>query len=227
MNLFWGVIILMSTLACVFVARPLLQTTNGARQSMMGLLIIVTLPIVALLFYLQWGSSNNLSKFYFQQQQAKAADKMRASLGAPSQIIAALKQHLAQDPSSARGWFLLGRLYSSLNQLSDAQQAFASAYQLSPQDTDILFQYAQTLYLVHHNLDGQANQLLEKILQQDPHYVLAINLRAVAAFQAQQYQQAIVYWEQLLPEYPANSPDGQALLDMIGKAQTALAKQKS
>lgn len=226
MNLFWGVIILMSAFAGIFVARPLLQTTSGARQPVMGILIIVALPIVALLFYLQLGSSSNLSKFYLAQNQAKAAAKMRASLGSPEQILAALKQHLAQDPNSARGWFLLGRLYASLNQLNDAEQAFAHAYQLSPQDTDVMFQYAQTLYLLNHNLDGTANQLLTKILQQDPHYVLAINLRAVAAFQAEQYQQAIVYWEQLLPEYPANSADGQALLDMIGKAQTALAKQK-
>ena len=226
MNLFWGVIILMSILACVFVARPLLQTANGTRHPMTGILIIITLPIVALLFYLQFGSSNKLGKFYFQQQQAKAADQMRARLGTPTQILAALKQHLAQDPNSARGWFLLGRLYSSLNQHSDAEQAFAKAYQLSPSDNDVMFQYAQSMYLIHHTLDGRANQLLQKILQQDPHYVLAINLYAAAAFQAQQYQTAILYWEQLLPEYPPNSADGQALLEMIGKAQTALAKQK-
>lgn len=227
MNLFWSGIILMSIAACVFVARPLLQTTNNSRHPVTGILVIVVLPLAALWFYMQFGSSTNLSKFYSQQQQAKAADKMRASLGTPLQIIAALKQRLAQDPNSARGWFLLGKIYSSLNQLNDAQLAFARAYQLSPRDPDVMFQYAQTLYLAHHNLDGEANQLLQQILQQDPHYVLAINLYAVAAFQAQQYQKAIVYWEQLLPEYPPNSPDGQALLDMIGKAQTALAKQKN
>jgi cytochrome c-type biogenesis protein CcmH len=224
--LFWCAIGVMSLIAMAFIAMPLLRSEKTILNYPITMGAIVLLPIVAILFYWQVGSSSTLNQYFVLQKQAAAAQAMQRSLGTTQQIIAALKQHLVEDPKSARGWYLLGRVYVTQNQMDDAVAAFAKAYQLTPNDVDVMFQYAQALYLVQHSLQGMPNELLQKILQHDPQNDLAINLYAVAAYQAGDYQNAIYYWEKLLPKYAPTSTDGKALLDMIAKAQNALVKNK-
>jgi len=182
------------------------------------------LPCLAMFAYWQWGNSQGLTKAVILQQQAIAAEKLRAELSTPDQVIAKLKQHLVQNPTSAQGWYLLGRLYMSVQQFPAATAAFAQAQQLQPNNPTILFQYAQALYFKQNSLVGKPTDLLKRLLKLDPHNDLALNLLAVAAYQQHDYQTALNYWEQLLPKYAPDSSDGQALLKAIASAQAALTK---
>lgn len=233
MLLFWLIIFVMVMFALASILVPFCRTSLQPTNSMLSknlrfgtiVFLLLILPTLAIVFYFWWGSSSSLSALYTAQKQAIAAQKFRNAMGTPQQVIEVLKKHLDQDPYSAEGWYLLGRLYLSQQQFDKAVAAFASANDLQPNKPTILFQYAQALYFKQQSLKGKPTELLLEVLRLDPKNDLAINLLAVAAFQIGNFQQAIDYWERLLPKYAPQSPDGQALLQAIAKAQSALGKK--
>lgn len=184
----------------------------------LGLLFLI--PSIAILFYLNWGDSKQLAQLFITQKIAVNEQKMREQLGTPQQVIWQLKQHLMEDPTSAQGWYLLGRLYTSQQQYNEANLAYANALRLSPHDIDILMNYAQTLSLQNNNhINEQALKLIKEILVLQPNNDDARNLIAIYAYQHQDYQTAIKNWEIILPHLAPTSVDRQNLLEAIATAQ--------
>lgn len=233
MLLFWCVIALMILAALASVVIPLLRVPEIAvaryktliHRFWLPILLVIILPFFAIGYYLYQGSWQQWASYKQDQQLAAQAQKLRAQMGTPQHIIDELKQHLQQNPQSAQGWYLLGRLYVNQQQFNEANTAFATAYALQPKNPDIILQYVQTLYLTQHTFTGKSVELLQQLLQLQPDNDMAINLLGVAAFEQGRYQQAIAYWEQILPHYAPDSPDGKALLSAIAKAQMALTKK--
>lgn len=199
--------------------------TSVGRDWAAGIFLLFVFPVLALILYHYSGSSRQLEDYTKLQNQAQAVIRFKQQYNTPVQLIALLTEHLQQDPHSARGWYLLGKLYLNQQQFTEASDAFAKAYALEPNNPEVLFQYAQTLYLVQHSLRGKPNLLLQQLLKIRPQDPLAINLLAVGAFQDGRYQQAIDYWQQLLLHVPLESTDGQALVKAIATAQQAMQKQ--
>lgn len=228
MILFWILIFLLMVAALCFVLLPVLATGHSTigNKKISFFILAFGFPWLALISYFYLGDSNGLKQALLLDKQRIAVKQMQEKLKNPAQVISALVQHLQQDPSSTQGWFFLGKVYFSLQQYSEAASAFARAEQLSPDNPDVLFQYAQSLYFQQQDLTGKPRELLERLLRIDPHNNLAINLLAVYAYQRGDYRRAINYWEGLLPYYPSSSEDGQALLKAIAKAQTDLAQEK-
>lgn len=188
------------------------------------LFLTIALPLFSIIFYLYNGNSQLLSKTFTAQKEAAEIIAVRKSLGKPQHVIETLQQHLAKNPNSAEGWYLLGRLYFTQQEYSKSVNAFEKAYTLNKKNPDILFQYAQALYLTEHSLNGKPAALLKQLLALQPTNALAINLLAVAAFNEKHYQHAILYWEKLLPYYSPESADGKALLDAIARANHKIRK---
>jgi cytochrome c-type biogenesis protein CcmH len=191
-------------------------------------LLLFIVPIVALMLYLHWGDSKQVQQLLVSQDNIAQAAKLRAQLGSPQQVILQLQQHLQQTPQSSEGWYLLGRLYASQQQLNDASTAFAHAYQLAPQNVDILMNYAEVLSLQNNDhITNQAAKMLQEILILQPDNDAARNLLAIYAYQQKDYQTAIKYWEKILPHYSVNSSDGQAISQAIAKTQKLINASKS
>jgi len=107
------------------------------------MLAVVCLSIMA---YLNWGSSQQLSQQKQVEAQLRELD--------PHQVMLQLQEHLATHPNSAKGWYLLGRLYVSAGYYQQALLVFAKAYHLEPTNTEYKKQYAELLALTR----GQALQ---------------------------------------------------------------------
>lgn len=221
MILLWIIMALMCLLAVSFVIWPLLLNRNKSRQE--AVLIIIAafaICLLAPLLYLSWGSSKLLSTRLILDQRAA---ELRQELGSPKKVIEKLQQRLAEDPASAQGWYLLGKLYFSQQDFTAAAKAYAKANVLKVNDPDIMVQYAQALYFAaQHKMDQKIAKLLTHVLQLQADNSLAINLLAIDAYQHQHYQQAIKQWQQLLNQYPPNSEDHQAVMTAIENAQQAL-----
>lgn len=229
MILFWSCIAIMTLLALGFVVWPLLpiaQTNNtGARLTLdnkwLLLMLVIALPVAAGLLYRHWGAADRLNVYYQQQKNAQLVQQTLKQLGTAEQVIAKLKAQLQQHPT-AKGWYLLGRLYLSQEQLAQAQEAFANSHQLNSHDPQTMLQYAEVLFLQERHLTAQARELLEQVLSQQPDNAEAINILAIADYQQGNYPQAIQRWEQLLTRFPADTEDGKKLLEAIARAQAAL-----
>jgi cytochrome c-type biogenesis protein CcmH len=107
-----------------------------------------------------------------------------------------------------------------------ASDAFAKAHALESDKIAISSQYANALFFANNqSMTKKISELINAILVKDPTDDTALNLLAVDAFHQKKYSIAIQYWEKILTKYDPNSPEGQALLSAIAKAQKLVLHQ--
>lgn len=221
--LFWFILIMMALIAVLFIAIPLFKKPSLKPASKSAILVILCLPIFAFLLYLHWGSSEKLKEYWVIQDRAEQVKQELAKYKNPQQVINRLKAHLNQFPNSAKGWYLLGRIYLTTQHYHQSVKALAKANRLDPNNIKIATVYAQALFFDNHRqLSKKALMLLERVVSQSPNNINANNLLAINAYNQGHYQQAIEYWEKLLPLFEPGSKDSQALLSMIARAEKQL-----
>lgn len=220
MFLFWGTMSTMVAIAAAILLWPLIKL-----KMKIGYFIIAILPFFAFYFYLHWGASRQYENYWMAKEQAKIVNAALAKIHSPQQIIDQLKAHLAQDPRSAEGWYLLGRLYLGLQKFELAQHSLAIAFHLQPNKIAYVIAYAEAVFLDHHQqLTPQTEQLMKDTLQKSPNNVTIINLLALNAYDQERYTEAVHYWEQLISLLPPGSSDSQMVLQMIATAQKKTTK---
>lgn len=218
--LFWLIIAVMTLAAGCFLAFPLIKSKT---QPIFSTALLLSTVLFAIPVYLKLGASTGVTEQLVAEQKAQDVKVALAKMGSNENIIKALLQRLQENPNSAQGWYLLGRMYLIGQHYENAFQAFAKANQLQPHHIDTMLSYAESSYFYHHQtLNPDAQALLNEILSIESDNIDAINLLAINAYQQAHYQQAIDYWEKLLEKFPSDSEDEKALLAMIHNAQGKL-----
>ncbi len=171
--------------------------------------IVLLLPLLSVLAYLQLGEPDALQKAQMQQQAKTANINIDA-------MIAKLQQHLQEKPDDARGWFMLGRTYNYLKHYQQAADAFAKAYALAGENEDVMLQYADALAMANGGrLSGKPAELIFKVLQRSPNSVMALWLGGMAKAEAGDSQQAMQYWRSLEKLLEPGSQSHQELLRLM------------
>lgn len=218
MWLLWIFIVVMMLAVAAIILVPLWRSSQLPWFSTVFVLLAV--PLISIPLYLHWGDSKDLSTWVVAQQHQQDIKKFMTQFKNPQQVIDRLKLRLAQQPDSAQGWYLLGRIYFTSGKIELATDAFSKANRLKPNDSTIMLQYAQAMYFNNkQSLNKEATQLLNQVLAKQKNNPMAINLLAVNAYQHKQYQQAVNYWEKLLPLFPPQSKNAEVVLTAIAKAQ--------
>jgi len=198
-------LLLIAILVLIYPYQKKIQPIQGA----IALLILIFVPTG----YWYFGSWQSLSKYKQQEVLLKSVKN-------PQQLIEKLKQHLKKDPSSARGWFLLGRLYASQSQWSEARDSFERSHSLEPDNEQTTVNYVQSLWQINHQvLNAKIKKLLESILKKNPQQPDAISILAIDAYRSHDYQKAIDYWSLLLKQVSPDSVDAKAIRQAIVKAK--------
>ncbi len=140
------------------------------------------------------------------------------------EMVARLEKHLADQPDDAAGWFRLGRAYAVLGRPEAATAAYEHAYKLTPDDPQVIGEYAAFLYNSDpQNTSGQAFILYTRLLKLDPENQDALWYLGFAGYQQGDYKLALKYWEQLLKGMPVNSAETEHLRTIITKTREKLA----
>lgn len=142
----------------------------------------------------------------------------------PGALIEQLAQHLEQDPDNAEGWALLARSYHGLGQYKEAAVAFEKASLLTPDDAQLLADYADAVARASEGrLEGKPMLLLARSLQADPENVKALALSGAGAYGAGDYKLAAEHWQRLLARIPAESEEAKLVQERIAEARTLAA----
>ena len=215
-------LVLLTGFALAFVIWPLLRPgANKNRSLLVGLLI--GLPALALGFYWYSSSSQQLLQYWAKQQQVVAVDNELAHFKNPAAVVTKLEHFLREHPQQAKGWYLLGHIYLREQRYYAAWQVLQKAHKLKLANSDYAVAFVQASFLLHHqHLTSQQRGILLSVLQRNPQHVGALNLLAINAYRAKDYQAAIGYWERLLPLFSVDSQDEKVLLKMLGMAHKAL-----
>lgn len=180
----------------------------------------LTFPVIILGLYIIFGNTQQLNQYWLWQSQNVTVQQQMNDLKSPEQLIERLRDHLQKNPNSAQGWYLLGKLYLSLNQYSQAESALQQATQLQPDSKEYLINLAKADFFNHHQkLTIEMEQKLINIVNASPEWVDATNLLAINAYQRKDFSLAINYWQKALLIVNPDSPDSRALREMIRQAQ--------
>ncbi len=207
-------LILVLLLALAFVIWPLRHEWKTAGT--VAMLVLLT----GGLFYQHLGGYQQLSRFHQEKEQHALAKEALKQFKNADEVIDRLRAHLKKEPNSAKGWYLLGRLYASAKQFQPAKDAYQKAYKLNPKDKKIRLEYMQALYITHGaQIKGLTKTILNSLLQEYPNEPDVLNFIAMDAYSHQHYQKAAIYWQKLLRLLPQGSDEHTMILKAIADAQ--------
>jgi len=219
MNEWWliGLLAGISLLACGLIIYPL-RRTGVAR-----FLLIPLVFVLAFTGYFYWGGFAQWQEYIHRQATQQQAQEMLKSIKSPQELIEKLRAKLDNSPKSAKGWYLLGRLYTSQNDPKNAAGAFAKAYQFNSDDEQYAVNYAHSLWqLNNHQFTAQITEIFTHLLEKNPNQPDAIAMLAMDAFESHAYEDAIDYWQRLLKIAPQQSEEATAIRKAIAKAENRI-----
>lgn len=182
--------------------------------------VFLLLLFLAVLAYMHWGALSDWRRYLQHQKQQQRVTQLLKSIKNPQQLIDQLKKRLEKTPQSAKGWYLLGRLYASTGQWDLALAAYSTAYRLKPLDEQIVVNLAQSRWQLHQQqFDTTIRQLFHGVLERNPFQPDALAMLAMDAYQQHHPQEAIQYWQRLLKLLPPDSQEAAMIRQAIAKAQ--------
>ena len=171
--------------------------------------------------YLHWGAGPEFRHFLVDNERRAQVKAILNAVNGPDALIAQLKERVNANPSSAKGWFLLGRLYMGQGAWNNARESFEKARQLDPNDEATRVNLVLSYWQGNHQVvNKKIHGLLMGLLQNDANQPDALAILALDAFQQKHYSLAINYWQQLLALTPPQSEDASAIRRAIAKAQS-------
>ena len=179
--------------AALIVLRPLQQGADSRTALALGL----ALPACVLLLYLL------VSNHDWSNPPVRAAAPQSAG-GMPdiNAMIAQLEARLAAEPDDLDGWLMLGRTYVQLGRPADSLRAYRRALALAPVNEARLGAAEAQIMLDRNTLNGEAGQLIETVLAEEPDNMKALFYGGLVALARQDAGQVRARWEKLLQLSP-------------------------
>lgn len=216
MNEWWlvGVLFAITVFAGTLIIYPL------RRHRLVSLLLVTVIFALVSTGYYYWGGFLEWQKYVQQNKSQVLAQEMLKSIKSPQELIDKLKAKLDDRPESAKGWYLLGRLYTRQNDNKQASEAFAKAYRFKPEDEQFAVNYAHSLWLLNQEqFNPEIVNIFDNLLKTNPNQPDALAMLAMNAFLSHAYEDAIDYWQRLLKLAPEQSQEALAIRKAIAKAQ--------
>ena len=198
---------------------PLAKTVP--RKNAVGLLVGLSLPVVAVSLYFLLGNPDGLNPAQTVASKEAPHEVTEEQIQA---MVTSLAQRLKDSPDDVQGWSMLARSYNALGRFGEAADAYARLVKLVPGNADMLADYADTLAMsLNKSLQGEPEKLIARALEADPKNIKALALSGSAAFERRDYPVAITQWKKILAIVPADSDLARSTNESLGEAQTLAA----
>ncbi|MEH6444200.1 MAG: c-type cytochrome biogenesis protein CcmI [Oceanospirillaceae bacterium] len=190
-------------------------------QMIMVVVICFSLPMFSLGLYAKYGSSDDLLWAENKNSSHQLAEGEKPTA---EQAITLLEEELVREPNNAEGWYMLAGIYMGTNQFDKGADAFAKVLEVlpeeSPQFPSVVGQYAQSIFFIEGKVSKKVQAQISRALALDADEVVSLGLLGIAAFETNEYQLAIDYWNHALQNAELNA--AQALKSGISKAEQRL-----
>jgi len=186
--------------------------------------VVLLFPVIIVLItltYLNFGSLFQYQKFIKEEAVKEQVNIMLKSKNGQQELVERLKSKLKKSPNSAKGWYLLGRLYVSFGRYDEAKDAYFKAYKLKPNNTKIIINYALSLWeLNQRKFNSEIRDLLHLAYIKNEQEPDVLAMLANDAYTEHDYKKAISYWNKLLNLVPPGSKDAEEIRKAIAKANS-------
>ncbi|MFC3907726.1 tetratricopeptide repeat protein [Legionella dresdenensis] len=216
-------LLLPAGLGCLGIIAGTLILYPFRRKIAKALWVMPLLTAFLIAAYAQWGSWPAWMKYQTVLAQREKARAIMANMKSPDELINRLRQRLDNTPASAKGWYLLGRLYAGEGKWQQASEAFATSMRLKPEDEATAVNYAQSLWqLNQQQFNDEIRSIIKKILQANQKQPDALAMLAMDAYDRKDFSEAVEYWRRLLIQLPPDSKEAKSISKAIAKAQESL-----
>ncbi len=182
-----------------------------------AIMVGLALPLCAVAIYLVAGSPQALVP---GQGQAASGPGHEVTAEQIEEMVQRLAARLRSNPDNVEGWTMLARTYNALGRFEQAASAYASAAKQSPNDAQLLADYADALAMsLGRNLRGEPERLIAQALKVDPNNVKALALAGTVAFEKKDFKGAIAHWQRILEVAPPDSEIAGSVRDSIADAR--------
>ena len=125
-----------------------------------------------------------------------------------SESIETLKDNLIENPQDFSTWKMLGMAQVAMGNLDDSIYSFQNAFEINPDDIDLLLQYSSAIAA---NQEGQflgkPQDLIEKALAIDPQSIQVLYFAGIVSVHQADLDLAKEYWQKALYLMPDSHPD--------------------
>lgn len=187
-------------------------------------MVMAGVPLLAVALYLAVGNPAALS----QPPRVAAGPQptmtqVESMVSQMMQALEARAQRGETRPEDGPAWAMAARTLASLQRFKEADQAFARALALTPNDANLLADRADILSMLQgQNPEGEPMRLIERALRVDPNQPKALALAGSVAFKRGDMATAITHWRRAIANLPPESEFARGLTQSL---QEALASQ--
>ena len=147
------------------------------------------------------------------------------------ELIEKLENSIEKSPNNIQVNLLRARIAVELRAFDKAIESYQRALEQQPQSSQVMAQImaelAQTLFISAGSRAKPAIDMLStKVLSIDPDNITALSLMGMAAFESEQYGEAIEFWQRALALLQPNTTDAKTLRQSVVQARARLAMQK-
>ena len=179
----------------------------------------VSVPVLALVMYGWLGQPMALDPEVLARGTEQNTEVTPEKLAT---MATALTRRLQDDPNSAEGWVMLGRVQRARALFAEADDAFAKALALT-QDDDLWVERAEVLAQKNNgSFAGEPWAIIQRVLTRNPQHINALLLAGSASFAELNYRSALRFWERARDLVDPNSPDAQELDRAMAEARDKL-----
>ena len=195
---------------------------SGGHGAWLLLACLLLLPLLAFSLYQMLGASDDVAITELLEKRANESSGM-SDLAVKQQLENKISRRLRSHPDNIYYWLTLARLHMEESDFSQASVKYQKAVSLSPNDSNLLAEYAQAVYFRDgNNFEGGAGAVLDNALALDPDNLTALGLQGIRSFESGDYQKAIVSWQAALRAIHPSTPQAQALQSGIARARQEL-----
>jgi cytochrome c-type biogenesis protein CcmH len=170
------------------------------RRRAAAIAAIVTVPAVALGFYLRLGSPDVPSQSAFARADTPLGDRSIASL------VSQVEAHLASNPNDGQGWQVIAPVYLRMGRFDDSVMAWRRAIALNGDSVVGESGLGEALVAAANGVvTDDAKQAFERAIAEDPHEVKARYFLGLADEQDGNRDAAAAKWRALLADATGES----------------------
>jgi len=202
------------------------QGSNSLKGSKVILTVLVLLiPLMSFWQYSTWGSGADLALPQLLQE-VKTAEDEATQKEALENLATFLQQRLTRRPDDIQNGYMLGTLYTQLENFADAEATFRQMLtQMDPNadSATVLGQLAQAQYLLHDSkITAEVQATIDQALSLDANEYAVMSILAIDAFLKEDVVGALGYWRRQLSAATPGSQEADALRQRITMVESYL-----
>jgi cytochrome c-type biogenesis protein CcmH len=202
------------------------QGSNSLKGSKVILTVLVLLiPLMSFWQYSTWGSGADLALPQLFQE-VKTAEDEATQKEALENLATFLQQRLTRRPDDIQNGYMLGTLYTQLENFADAEATFRQMLTQMDPNADratVLGQLAQAQYLLHDSkITAEVQATIDQALSLDANEYAVMSILAIDAFLKEDVVGALGYWRRQLSAATPGSQEADALRQRITMVESYL-----